>query len=228
MAKCPFAQWTPISGGSGSYLAGPFRIVHHTTEGSSAEGAMAAYKKHKADPHFTVSSTAILQHVDTAVAARALRNPPGGVQTNRHSAIQIEVVGFAGKLKSKKALTNVARLCRWIEATHNVPQLWPSSYAKPATAAGRDPGGHDRSPATWASKGGHYGHCHVPENTHWDPAYSRVEADFVTHASFDAAGAITNAGDPKVKPLLARMQGPALTDVEPEVMEDHFDVGEQD
>ena len=95
MARCPFATQKPITGGLGNYSPGSrFKIVHHTTEGSTAAGAMAAYKANKSDPHFTVDSTTIYQHIDTASTARSLKNLPGGVQTNRDSAIQIEVVGF--------------------------------------------------------------------------------------------------------------------------------------
>jgi hypothetical protein len=223
MPKCPFATQKPISGSSGSYLAGPFRIVHHTTEGSTAAAAMAAYAAKKADPHFTVTGNAIFQHIDTGVAARALRHPAGTIETNRHSAVQIELVGFAGKLKSKAALTNLARLCRWIEATHGVPQVWPSGPPKPATAAGGDPGGHNRSSANWASKGGHYGHSHVPQNTHWDPAFTKAEADFVLNATFGAGSTVTNPSDPLVKPLLDRKTGPALAPAPVEPMDDHFD-----
>jgi len=228
MAKCPFAEQKPISGTSGAYVAGPFRIVHHTTEGSSAAGAMAAYQAKRADPHFTVEGANIFQHIDTGTAARALRNADGGVQTNRHSAIQIEVVGFAGKAKSRMTLTSLARLCRWIEKTHDVPRNWPSGPPKPATAAGGDPGGHNRSAVIWAGKGGHYGHSQVPENTHWDPAYSKVEADFLMAAEFGADGLLSNASDPIVKALLDRPAQPAFADAPVEVMEDHFDVGESD
>ena len=225
MAKCPFATFKPISGPSGSFLAGPFRIVHHTTEGSTSSGAEAAYAAAKADPHFTVDGAKILQHIDTGVAARALRHPAGTIETNRHSAIQIELVGFAGKLKSKSALTNLARLCRWIEATHGVPQVWPAGLPKPATATGQDPGGHNRSTAIWGSKGGHYGHSQVPVNTHWDPAFTKMEADFILNAKFGAGSTVTNPTDPLVKPLLDRTTGPALAGVKP--MAGHFeDVGE--
>src|SRR5262245_58042937 len=99
MARCPFAEWKPISGPSGSFTGGPFKIVHHTTEGSSAQGAFNAFRAHRSDPHFTVDATKIFQHIDTGKAARALRNLEGGVQTNRDSAIQIEVVGFAHRPK---------------------------------------------------------------------------------------------------------------------------------
>ena len=44
---------------------------------------------------------------------------------------------------------------------------------------GHDPGHHNRNETNWRTKGGHYGHCHVPVNDHWDPAYTKEETDFV-------------------------------------------------
>ncbi|MDB6001969.1 MAG: N-acetylmuramoyl-L-alanine amidase [Rhizobacter sp.] len=195
MPRCPFAQWRPISGSSGAHTGGPFKIVHHTTEGGSAEGALDAFAKNRSDPHFTVDGTRIFQHVDTSEGARALRNEAGGVQTNRDSAVQIELVGFAHLPKQPQALVNLARLCRWIEATHDVPRVWPSGPPRPAKN-GKDPGGHNRDPQTWDTQGGHYGHCHVPENSHWDPAYSAAEAAFILEATFDAQGQLTSAPPP--------------------------------
>ena len=184
MAKCPFAIWKPISGAVGPYVGGPFKIVHHTTEGSSANGAFNAFRTNGSDPHFTVDSTTIYQHIDTDMAARALRNNQGGVQTNKDSAIQIEVVGFAGRTKSRATLENVAKLCRWIEKTHGVPKVWPNGFPKPAVG-GQDPGGHNRNAANWDTKGGHYGHCHVPENIHWDPAYTANEVNLLMGLEFE-------------------------------------------
>ncbi|MDI6949334.1 peptidoglycan recognition family protein, partial [Serratia sp. Se-RSmG] len=195
MARCPFATWRPISGSSGPHLGGPFKIVHHTTEGSTAQGAMDAFRRNRSDPHFTVDATTIFQHVDTSEGARALRNDAGGVQTNRDSAVQIELVGFAHLPKDSRALTNLARLCRWIEAQHGIPRKWPSGRPLPAKN-GKDPGGHNRDAAVWDSQSGHYGHCHVPENTHWDPAYSAAEADFVLAATFSEDGALVSPAPP--------------------------------
>ncbi|MER9240906.1 DNA/RNA non-specific endonuclease [Mesorhizobium sp. M0633] len=180
----------PISGSSGSFTGGPFKIVHHTTEGSSAGGAFSAFRANRSDPHFTVGEGKVYQHIDTNVAARALRNAAGGVQTNRDSAIQIEVVGFAHRPKSKATLRNVARLCRWIEATHGVPKAWPNGRPKSARN-GKDPGGHNRDARTWDTKGGHYGHSNVPENTHWDPAYTDDEVEFLMRFSGEEAMALT-------------------------------------
>ena len=208
MARCPFAVWRPISGSCGSHLGGPFKIVHHTTEGSSAQGALNAFQEHKSDPHFTVDATTIFQHIDTAEGARALRNDTGGVQTNRDSAVQIELVGFAHLPKDRRALVNLARLCRWIEATHGVPRVWPAGFPRPAKN-GRDPGGHNRNDVIWDTQSGHYGHCHVPENTHWDPAYSEAEATFLMEATFDVDGRLLGPQLPPVPARVARRRLPA-------------------
>lgn len=183
MARCAFAIWKPITGGVGAYLGGPFKIVHHTTEGSTASSAMGAYQSNRSDPHFTVDSTTIYQHIDTGVSARSLFNADGGVQTNRDSAIQIEVVGFAGKPKSKETLKNIAKLCRWIEATHGVPKVWPNGFPKTGST---DPGGHNRNATNWDTKGGHYGHSHVPENDHWDPGYTKTEVEIIMGGSLES------------------------------------------
>jgi hypothetical protein len=183
MARCPFAIWKPISGSSGAYVGGPFKIVHHTTEGSTASGAIGAYRSNRSDPHFTVDRTTIYQHIDTGVAARALKNLSGGVQTNKDSAVQIEVVGFAGRSKDRSTLNKVARLCRWIETIHGIPKVWPNGFPKNGST---DPGGHNRNKINWDTKGGHYGHSQIPENDHWDPGYTSSEIDIIMGVSLES------------------------------------------
>ncbi len=195
MPKCPFANWMEITGHVGPYISGPFKIVHHTTEGGTAKGAFGAYKKNRSDPHFTVDDQKIYQHIDTALSARSLRNPSGGVQTNRDSALQIEVVGFAHIRKKIKTLKNVARLCRWLEAKHDVSLVWPNGPTKTATPGGNDPGGHNRNSTNWDKKSGHFGHSQVPENTHWDPGYTLDEIAFLMEAEFDQNGLMLFAKD---------------------------------
>jgi hypothetical protein len=182
MAKCPFAQWMPLPWSAGPYVAGPFKIVHHTTEGSTAAGAFNTYRQRHDIPHFTVDDQTIYQHLDTDVAATALAHPAGTVETNKHSAIQFELVGFAGKPKNKASLKNVGLLCRWIESTHGVPAVWPNGFPNPPKN-GKDPGHHNRNETNWTTKSGHYGHCHVPVNVHWDPAYTADEVAFVMSIS---------------------------------------------
>lgn len=196
MPECPFALWRQINGSVGDYISGPFKIVHHTTEGSSAEGAMSAYSKNRSDPHFTVDATYIYQHIDTGECARSLRNkPPGNPETNRDSAVQIEIVGFAHLPKGLPTLTNLARLLRWIEGVHGILRVWPNGYPKPATFDGHDPGGHNRDPDSWDQGSGHFGHCHVPKNTHWDPAYTEDEVNFLMQAIFTDSGKLKNADE---------------------------------
>jgi len=179
MARCPFAQWDPVSGDLGNFDTGPYKIVHHTTEGATYNGARAAYSTNRSDPHFTVDATAIYQHIDTARVARSLQHAANGVHTNRSSAIQIEIVAYAGRAKDPVALTNVARLCRWIEQAHNIPQSWPSGHPQ-EPVNGADPGGHNRDVFNWTTASGHYGHSQVPDNIHWDPGYTAGEVAIVT------------------------------------------------
>lgn len=222
MARCPFATWMPLSGPVGSFAGGPFRIVHHTTEGGSASGAFQAFKANRSDPHFTVDQHAVYQHIDTSLAARALRNTPGGVETNRLSALQIEVVGTAALPKPRATLENVARLCRWLERTHAIPSAWPAGLPKPAKN-GRDPGGHIRNASVWATKGGHYGHSQVPENSHWDPGYTPEEASFVLRFDPDNPAALV---DPEIEQLRESFPEDVRIETEDIAIPDHSDVGE--
>jgi hypothetical protein len=152
VARCPFAIWRPISGSSGAHVGGPFKIVHHTTEGSSAEGAMGAFRSNRSDPHFTVDAVNIFQHIDTAEGARALRNQAGGVQTNRDSAVQIELVGFAHLPKDRRSPTSPAcaagssprtafrarglRACRGPLATAEIPAVTTATRRSGTARAG--------------------------------------------------------------------------------------------
>jgi hypothetical protein len=211
----------PISGSCGSFVGAPYRIVHHTTEGSSRAAAFQAFRAHRSDPHFTVDHEGIYQHIDTGMAARALRNLDGGVQTNRSNAVQIEVVGFAGQAKALPTLENVARLCRWLERTHGIPQAWPAGYPKHAVN-GRDPGGHNRSAQIWAAHGGHYGHSQVPENIHWDPGYTEQEALFVLTYNPDMAG--LGEPDPEMEALRESFPLEVELHDDPNAIHDHSDV----
>jgi len=216
MAKCPFATDKSINGGLGKYSGGPYKIVHHTTEGPTAQSAFNTYTTDKTDPHFTVDDTTIYQHIDTALTARALENLTGGVETNRDSAVQIEMVGYAGQPKKKATLLNVGRLCRWLEKEHGIPQVWPNGRPKPPKN-GKDPGGHNRDANTWDSTSGHYGHSSVPENKHWDPAYEDAEVDVIMAVQISDDGEILNLGDPRI----AGFVEPSAEGVDFEPIKDH-------
>jgi hypothetical protein len=174
MAIYPDARWLAGNDG-GSYLGGSWRIVWHTTEVATAEEAFGYFRKRNSWPHFTVDELRVYQHVDTGIACRALEHPPGGIETNRWHAVSIEIVAQAALPKPVARIARAARLARWIEQTHGVPQVWPNGHPLPAKD-GKDPGGHNRDPKTWKDQGGHYGHCHVPDNVHWDPGQIDIAA----------------------------------------------------
>lgn len=149
-------------------MGGPFRGIIHTTEGSSYAGARAAYLNSRVSPHFTIGLEGCWQHVEIDKAATALVNLAGGVETNRLSAIQIEVIGFAAHPDWPDRLVTAMRdLMTWIEAQTGIrphaPELWGSNDAYGLRTPYRMP------PAAWLVFDGWCGHQHVPENNHWDP-----------------------------------------------------------
>lgn len=183
MAWYPAANKSVKGNSGGSYTGGPFRTVLHTTEGSSASGAISAFKSNNSWPHFLIDYVgSVWQFVDTGVAARALRNLSGGVQTNRESAIQIEIVGFAGKPNEHpiNQIDSVKNLMRWIESTHGVQAKGPGRPF--ATAYGQN---HLRfTNSEWDVFNGTCGHCHVPENcVHVDTPILTVGLDWVPAGS---------------------------------------------
>ena len=123
-----------------------------------------------------------------------------GLQTNNLYCVQIELIGTAYKEKTKQILMNVARLCRWIENELGIPRTWPAGLP---TLLGGPTGLDKRNVKIWSNQGGHYGHCHVPENYHTDPGYTEVEVDFLMNATF-TDGLLDNPNHPKVEPLLLR------------------------
>ena len=175
MGWYPAANKSIKGNSAGSYTSGPFKGVIHTTEGTSATGAIGAFKKNNSWPHFLLDYQGkIWQFLDTSVSARTLRNLSGGAQTNRDSAVQIEVVGYAGKPAEHPEVQTIAMiaLMRWIETVTGVRPVGPGRPF--ATAYGQN---NLRFTAQeWDSFDGWCGHCHVPENDHWDPGAINLTA----------------------------------------------------
>jgi hypothetical protein len=154
---------------AGNYVAGYApRGLLHTTEGSSAAGAISSFRQNNSWPHFTIDADGtVYQHIPIAQAARALRNLVGGVETNKARCIQIEVVGFAARPleHSPTQLTALKALMRWIEANAGVKPKGPGRAF--ASAYGQN---YLRFTGNeWKIFDGWCGHCHCPENDHWDP-----------------------------------------------------------
>ncbi|MGW4446441.1 peptidoglycan-binding protein [Streptomyces sp. NPDC004682] len=184
----------------------PARVVWHTTEsgaGDSAFDAVAGYLiKEQYEPHILYDPTTdrLGQFGPLSESARALQND-GSTRTNRvgKACIQIEVLAradkpFTGYWKpghNFKAL--MAAIRSW-----GVPDVFPmGTPAKTASTCKRDR-------AVWLSEGGHYGHCNIPGNSHYDPGA------ISTKALFDAApkGSTGGSSTPsKPKPAVPAFPG---------------------
>lgn len=163
-------------GGAMDYPGNPPRVVWHTTEspaGASYFTSVAAYLMRVAsEPQviYDPVSDKIGQFGPLIQSGRALKND-GTRRTNREGkvCIQVEVLGRAAspwttgfdpaQKPNYRKLIAAAR-------THGIPDVWPAG--KPlATAAAVARA--TRSRTVWQDKGGHFGHGHVPGNSHWDP-----------------------------------------------------------
>lgn len=168
MAWYPPADKGTAGNSAGSFTGGPPKGVLHTTEGNSGSGAISAFRNNNSWPHFLIDNTGkVWQFLNTTVAGRALRNLAGGVQTNTDSAIQIELTGFASQPNNhpQAQLDALRALMRWIEANTGVQPKGPGKAF--ATAYGQNT--LRFTFAQWDAFDGWCGHCHVPENDHWDP-----------------------------------------------------------
>jgi hypothetical protein len=176
--RYPSAAWTGNGVDSGSYTSGPFKVVLHTTETRTIPG----YAYGKTAPHLTYSTLnhRWIQHTDLTVAARSLQNAPGGPQTNRDSALQVEIVCYSarnyaiafggiwvGELDDE-TLTDIREFLEWASEEFGVAMRWPGKQALSWSEANAP--GFRMSPAEWDAFDGVCGHQHIPEgNVHWDP-----------------------------------------------------------
>lgn len=165
----PQAIKTSLGNGAGSFLVGyTKRGVLHTTEGGSVSGAIGAYKNANSWPHFTVGQDGkVYQHLSLSVAARALENLSGGIETNRAGAIQLEVVGFASQTVWPAAQVQALKaLMRWIETQTGI-QPKGLKFGSSEQYGLKNP--LEFTNEQWKVFNGWCGHQHVPENRHWDP-----------------------------------------------------------
>lgn len=163
-------------GGAMDHPENPPRAVWHTTEspaGASYFSSVAAYLIRVAsEPQviYDPVSDKLGQFGPLTSSARALQND-GARRTNREGrvCIQVEVLGKASAPWTKgfdpAKKPNVQKLLAGMRA-HGIPDVWPAGAPlATATAVAKK----TRSRAVWQGKGGHYGHCDVPGNSHWDP-----------------------------------------------------------
>lgn len=175
-------NWYPVATreeleNAGPYVGGPFRGVLHTTEGTSYAGALASYKRNRSAPHFTVAGGRVWQHIPLIQAARAMQNLSGGVETNRWSAIQIEVVAYAANpVWLPETIEATRLLMAWCEKQVNIRPSAPRFLSNKDGFIARLDAPQRMGKNAWKSWDGWCGHQHVPENTHWDPGACPITA----------------------------------------------------
>lgn len=177
------------------------KIVLHTTEGPSLDGAIAALRAKSAWSHFVVDpkTRRKVQCVSLAEGSKSLRNKAGGVETNREKRVyQIEIVGYAAQTQnwSKADLEWLGKeVVGPLAAATGTPLVAPRPfYGADAGWTLAVEGARQRlTPAEWDTAKGVFGHQHVPENNHWDPG--KLNVDYILEAARSAIA-------PKPRPWL--------------------------
>ena len=67
-------------------------------------------------------------------------------------------------------------------------RLWPNGSPYPPVNGRETERSLNRSATNWQTEGGHYGHCHVPNNSHWDPGYTANEVAQVMSGAASVGG----------------------------------------
>ena len=196
----------------------PPRVVWHTTESGAGNTAFDAVGKYLrtigAEPHILYDPTTdrLGQFGPLDKSARALRND-GAYRTNRTGkvCIQIEVLAraatpFTGYWKpgpNFRAL--MAALRSW-----GIPDVFPLPLASKY-------GDGTRTRSVWLGTAGHYGHCNVPGNDHWDPG----AIDPVALFKAAPVATPTPAPAPKPKPIVDLSQLQRAASVDPGAPQGH-------
>ena len=177
-ARYPKARWLGNGVDSGDYTGGPWKVVLHTTETSGVPG----YKGGRTAPHLTYNARTRrwVQHTSLLKAARALVNAPGGAQTNRDRAIQVEIVCYSnrpitigyshrtwvGDLTDDN-YRDLREFLLFAVDEFGVELKWPGRKALSWSQANAP--GFRFTTRQWDEWNGICAHQHVPEgNTHWD------------------------------------------------------------
>lgn len=164
--------------------------VLHTTEGSW-DSAISVYRSKLATPTFQVGPRRIGQLIPLGEMAAALKNPAGGVETNRWARVQIELVGFSRQSRwtpDAGSLDALAHLIAWLEEACDIPLTRPWSGHDLGPLPWATPSYPRRRAGKWGKTSGWFGHVEVPENDHWDPgeldwpAVIRAARDLATPA----------------------------------------------
>lgn len=161
-------EQVPLPYDGGTFTVKTRRCVVHSTEGSTIEGAVAAYRAQGFCPHLTWDPTTgrIVQHLPFDIAASTLAHK-GDPHTNRLGAIQIEVVGYARVPFTDGPCVGLDEIVALIDQL-GVPRVWPAGPPLPYPQS-YGAGNGQRDPWLWSNVPGWYAHSQIPGNDHGDP-----------------------------------------------------------
>jgi len=170
---CLHIEHSPLED-AGGFTSGGNKLCWHSTESpwERVDLMWQVLRDKRAAAHFVIGGRHGLEHpvvkqmIPLDRAARALEHP-GGPETNRARAIQIEVCGFAAQAKdwpetTYKALANLFVLISHRVAIDNVAR---QDFSHPHRMGGQE----------WVDAKGHVDHAMCPLNTHTDVGNLREE-----------------------------------------------------
>ena len=171
--------WAPgASRKSGSYTGGPAKGLLHAT--IAPADVVPGYRNQTVAPHETLiyrnGRVTPVTHYYFDQYAKALRNAPGGVQTNRDTVLQWELAGYLGSgTPSGEFDILTAPDSYWEQVGALVGPVLRSWGVQAHMPTDWTPSGR-MSMGTWDNFSGLCAHVHAPENTHWDlpvPVHAR-------------------------------------------------------
>lgn len=177
MIRLANAQWHPIPDRPGKpYINGTphWKMVLHTTEGTTVDSALEAYARFPPHLLYDPSDRQLIQHISLDKASYALR----GSASEASWAVQLEIVGRA-RSSSSMSEEMLAHLCE--DVLIPVRKYCPFALASPEFHGpeGYGAGSIYRMALTqWQAYTGIVGHQHAPSpDTHWDPGL--IPIDFI-------------------------------------------------
>jgi hypothetical protein len=176
----PGAELVPCPESGPKFINVPWRGILHTTEGPTADGAIAQYRvAGNVFPHLTIdfATLRVVQHLPLNRGSRAVGD--GGVAANASNAIQIEIVGKAAESQDwpPEKLAFIKAVMQQVDELVPIPRSTSRVFLRSPFSAAEDLLNRMNA-AEWARFTGWCGHQHVPGNLNRsDPGM--IDIDFL-------------------------------------------------
>lgn len=223
------AEWAPHARKvSGTYTGGPVKALLHAT--MTPSHILPGYKNQSIAPQLTITYNTVRkvargwQHYYWTNFGKALRNTPGGVETNRDSVLQVELSGYLGannyKIPTGEFDILTAPDTYWEQVAEIVGHAWvswriPNVIPADWTQSGR------MTLSQWDNFSGLCAHVHAPENVNWDIPMRPEALDTLRRKIWIKPGPIITP-KPVPVPVIPTLPKKPATPVPPVVKAPHF------